>query len=82
MVLVVGAVLIWRGVWNVLDQYFFVNNFLLSNILSILFGVFLVFLLDEEIKYDLPDHLVTPPEDKKKVHKKKKHPSKKAGQVN
>lgn len=55
MVLVLGAVFIWRWVWNILDYYFFPYNRLASNLLSIWFGVFLVFLLDEEIKHERRD---------------------------
>ncbi len=48
--LILAAVLIWRGIWNILDVYFFPGSILTSNILSIIFGVFLLFVFDSEIE--------------------------------
>ena len=39
----VGLILIWRGIWGILDMFFFPNNPLVSYIGSIIFGfIFLV----------------------------------------
>jgi hypothetical protein len=40
----VGIIFIWRGTWNLLDKYFFPDKFLLSNLLSICFGLILLVL--------------------------------------
>ncbi len=77
MVLVLGAVFIWRGVRNILDHYFFPHDWLLSNLLSVWFGVFLVFLLDEEIKHDMKDE-ETQNKNAKRPHK---FPSKESGSL-
>ncbi len=77
MVLVLGAVFIWRGVWNILDHYFFPHDWLLSNLLSVGFGVFLVFLLDEEIKHDMKDE----ERKEKKLKPTHKFPSKESGSL-
>ena len=46
IVLVIGVVLIWRGIWNLIDQYFLINNQLLSNLASVLLGLILIYLPD------------------------------------
>ncbi|MBC8435291.1 hypothetical protein H8D91_02195 [archaeon] len=32
----------WRGVWGLLDYFLFPNNFLLSQIISIFLGIFIL----------------------------------------
>lgn len=47
---IVGIVLVWRGLWNLMDQYIFPDKPLLSNIVTILVGLFLLYLPDQDIK--------------------------------
>lgn len=47
---IVGIVLVWRGLWNLMDQYIFPDKPLLSNIVTILVGLFLLYLPDHDIK--------------------------------
>lgn len=44
----VGVVLFWRGVWGLLDLYFFPNNPLLSYLFSILMGLIILWFDDGE----------------------------------
>jgi len=51
MILVVTCVvLIWRGIWNLLDMFFFTNHPILSNLIGILIGVIVLYLPDKDIK--------------------------------
>jgi len=51
MILVVTCVvLIWRGIWNLLDLYFLKNHPILSNVIGILIGVIILYLPDRDIK--------------------------------
>ncbi|MDD3646283.1 MAG: hypothetical protein PHH06_02635 [Candidatus Gracilibacteria bacterium] len=44
--LATGIILIWRGVWNLLDYYLMPDMFILSNMLGIMIGV-LILLIDD-----------------------------------
>jgi len=57
LTLILATILIWRGVWNFADKYFFPDSFYLSNLLTIVFGIFLLFVFDSEV------------EEEEKVHK-------------
>ena len=51
MILVVTCVvLIWRGIWNLLDLYFLRGHPILSNVIGILIGVIILYLPDRDIK--------------------------------
>lgn len=50
LLIVIGVVLIWRGMWNIMDMYMFPDKPVLSNILGILFGFLLLYLPDEDLK--------------------------------
>jgi hypothetical protein len=51
MILVVTCVvLIWRGIWNLLDIYFLRGHPILSNVVGILIGVIILYLPDRDIK--------------------------------
>jgi hypothetical protein len=39
------GVMIWRGVWNLLDKYFIPDNFLLSNLLCIIIPLIVAWIL-------------------------------------
>ncbi|MDA1209178.1 MAG: hypothetical protein O2904_04080 [bacterium] len=44
LVVVIAVVFVWRGIWNLIDIYLFPGNPLLSNVVSILLGIFLLYL--------------------------------------
>lgn len=44
-VITTAWIMIWRWVWNLLDKYFVKEEFILSNVLSILIWVFLLLIL-------------------------------------
>ncbi len=46
LVIVIGVVGVWRGMWDLFDTYFFPGNKLLSDLLSILLGLVLLYLPD------------------------------------
>ncbi len=46
IVIVVGIIMLWRGVWGLLDQYLFPGSPTLSSIVSILLGVLVLYLDD------------------------------------
>jgi len=51
MILVVTCVvLIWRGIWNLLDLYFLKGHPVLSNVIGIFVGVLILYLPDRDIK--------------------------------
>lgn len=50
LTLILSAVLIWRGMWNFLDLYLFPGNEFLSNIVSIIIGIILLFIFDSEVE--------------------------------
>lgn len=56
LTLILATILIWRGVWNYADKYFFPDNFLLSNLLTIIFGIFLLFIFDSEVESEDKKH--------------------------
>jgi len=49
LLVVVGVVLVWRGLWNLMDIYFFPGKPVLSNILSVLIGVLIFYLPDRDL---------------------------------
>ncbi len=51
VVLCIGMVFIWRWIWNLIDSHFFVNDQILSNILSIGIGLFLLYLPDQSFEH-------------------------------
>lgn len=50
LTLILSAVLIWRGIWNFLDFYFFPKSDFLSNLLSVALGIILLFVFDSEVE--------------------------------
>ncbi|NVP17429.1 hypothetical protein HUU51_01800 [Candidatus Gracilibacteria bacterium] len=48
--LLLAVVVIWRGIWNIFDRYFFPDYFMLSNILSIVIGLVIIFINDYELE--------------------------------
>ncbi|PNX45691.1 MAG: hypothetical protein BV456_13270 [Thermoplasmata archaeon M8B2D] len=48
MIIIIASIAIigiWRGVWNLLDAYFLTDSFIGSQIVSIVFGVWLLIIL-------------------------------------
>jgi hypothetical protein len=48
-ILVVGVVMIWRGIWNLLDHYFFPEYWVASSIGTIIIGVVILILNDNHL---------------------------------
>jgi len=44
-----AIVMVWRGMWNLLDTYFFPQHKIFSDILCIVIGLLLLYLPDGEI---------------------------------
>lgn len=44
LILAIAVIMVWRGVWNLLDHYLLPNNFVASSILSIAIGTLILFL--------------------------------------
>jgi hypothetical protein len=53
LTLILASIFIWRGVWNFSDKYIFPDNFILSNLLCIFIGIFLLFIFDSEVEEEL-----------------------------
>lgn len=51
----IAVVLLWRGVWSLLDMYFFPNNPVISNIIGIILGLALLLIDDFALK-ELESH--------------------------
>jgi len=50
VVVVVGVVFVWRGIWNLMDKYFFPDlPYAWNNIISILLGALILYLPDSSI---------------------------------
>jgi hypothetical protein len=47
LVIVIGVVLVWRGVWNIAETYLLPNYPTISSIISIAIGVLILYLPDE-----------------------------------
>ena len=50
IMVVTCVVLIWRGIWNLLDMYFLNNHPIWSNVIGIVLGVIVLYLPDRDIK--------------------------------
>lgn len=48
--LIIAVVVIWRWIWNLFDRYFFPDNFILSNILTIIIWLIIIFINDYELE--------------------------------
>ncbi len=47
LVVVIGVVFVWRGIWNLMDKYFFPNMpYAWNNIVSSLLGILILYLPD------------------------------------
>lgn len=50
LILAIAVIMIWRGVWNLLDYYLFPEHFVASSILSILIGSLILFLNNNNLE--------------------------------
>ncbi len=53
LTIVIGLVLIWRGIWYVLDEIdilFFANNHIYTAIGGIILGLLILYLPDQDLK--------------------------------
>jgi hypothetical protein len=48
--IVIGVVMVWRGIWGLLDYYLFPNNPALSYGISTLLGLFIIFVDDKDLE--------------------------------
>ncbi len=46
LVIAIGVVLVWRGIWHLADEYLFPNNETLSSIVSLIAGILILYLPD------------------------------------
>jgi len=51
IIIAIGVVLVWRGVWHMADMYLFPNNPLLSNIVSLVIGILILYLPDGSLHH-------------------------------
>lgn len=49
IIIVLGVIFIWRGMWNIMDKFFLPDNFLFSNIFGIIIGLILIYLPDSDL---------------------------------
>jgi hypothetical protein len=42
--------MIWRGTWNLLDRYFFPDDFLFSNSFTIVLWIIIIFLMEYDLE--------------------------------
>ena len=50
LVEVTGVILVWRGVWSLADRYLFPSNPDLSAIVSIVFGILILYMENKNLK--------------------------------
>lgn len=51
LIIVVGVILVWRGVWQLADRFLFPGQPILSETLSIIIGLFLLYLPDRDLSH-------------------------------
>ena len=72
LTLILATIFIWRGVWNLADKYFIAHDFVLSNTLMILIGLFLLFIFDSEVE-ETEEEIEEAEEFESNKHHKHKH---------
>ncbi len=50
LVVVIGVVMVWRGLWNLLDMFILPGHPFWSSVVSIVLGLLLLYLPDNDIK--------------------------------
>lgn len=51
LIVVVGVVLVWRSIWHLADRFLFPDNPLLSEVLGVVIGLFLLYLPDGDLSH-------------------------------
>jgi hypothetical protein len=51
LIIVIGVVLVWRGLWQLADRFLFPDHSLLSDIVGIFIGLFLLYLPDKDLSH-------------------------------
>lgn len=46
IIIAIGVVMVWRGIWGLADLFLFPSNTLLSFSVSIIIGIIILFLVD------------------------------------
>ncbi len=49
-IIAAGGIFVWRGVWNLIDLFWFRDDLLFSNVTGIVFGIFLLYLSHRVMK--------------------------------
>lgn len=49
LILSIGVISVWRGIWGILETYLFPENQLLSFSVSILFGLLILYFKDHKL---------------------------------
>jgi len=49
LMVAIGVILVWRGIWDLADLYLLPHKRLLSDLIGILIGLFLLYLPDKKI---------------------------------
>lgn len=57
LVLAVAIILFWRGVWQLADMFFFPESPGLSNFLSLVLGLAVIYIVYRYLDKDAADHL-------------------------
>jgi len=47
VLLALSIIAFWRGAWNLMDKYIFPNNFLLSQLITIVGGIILLIIISK-----------------------------------
>lgn len=42
LVIAIGIIGIWRGIWRLLDQYFFPDDYFISSIIPLIIGIIIL----------------------------------------
>ena len=50
LIVAIAIVMLWKGIWSLLDAYLFPGNVLAGNLLSILVAFFILYLDDFHLK--------------------------------
>ncbi len=50
MVIATAVVMIWRWIWNLVDRYFLPEHFVMSNVLTIVLWILLIFILEYDLE--------------------------------
>lgn len=49
MIVCIAVIMVWRGVWDLCDLFLFPDNTILSNVVSIVVGILILYFDDKRI---------------------------------